>query len=59
MIDKLIQIIDNEDKKNPMTDEQISSILKISREKVNELRQQLGIPQLFTQKKQAFDERHT
>ncbi|WP_017753239.1 sigma 54-interacting transcriptional regulator [Clostridium tyrobutyricum] len=44
MIDKLIQIIDNEDKKNPMTDEQISSILKISREKVNELRQQLGIP---------------
>ncbi|MCH3963123.1 MAG: sigma 54-interacting transcriptional regulator [Clostridium sp.] len=44
MIDKLISIIQDEDKKNPFTDEQISKMLGISREKVNELRQQSNIP---------------
>lgn len=54
MQNKLIHIINNEDKKNPMTDEQISSILKISRDKVNELRQQLGIPNYLKRRKKLL-----
>ncbi len=49
MIDRMLQIIESEDKANPLSDEKIASILrkegyKISRRTVVKYRQQLGIP---------------
>jgi len=44
LINRLIELIEKEDKKNPLTDEDIAKQLNISREKVNALRQKLSIP---------------
>ena len=41
---KLLGIINAEDKKNPYTDDQIAGILKIRRDEVTSLRNQLSIP---------------
>jgi DNA-directed RNA polymerase specialized sigma subunit len=54
MIEELISIVENEDKKNPLTDEQISKVLKISREKVNELRQQYNIPSYLERREKVL-----
>lgn len=54
MISELIATIQNEDKKNPFTDEQISKILKITREKVNELRQQNNIPSYLERREKVL-----
>lgn len=42
--DKIKLIIDSEDKKNPLTDEEISSQLGMLREIVTEYRREQGIP---------------
>ncbi len=44
MLKKLLSLIETEDKKNPMTDEKLAKRLGVGREKVNELRQAVGIP---------------
>ncbi|OXT05987.1 transcriptional regulator [Thermoanaerobacterium thermosaccharolyticum] len=44
MVDEIVKIIENEDKKNPLTDEKIASILKINREEVTQYRLENGIP---------------
>ncbi|WP_446898980.1 sigma 54-interacting transcriptional regulator [Clostridium sp. LBM24168] len=54
MIDRLISVIQNEDRKSPLTDEQISKMLGISREKVNELRQQANIPSYLKRRNQIL-----
>lgn len=43
-MDEIIKIIENEDKKNPLTDEKIASILKINREEVTQYRLLNSIP---------------
>mgnify|MGYP001251207454 FL=1 len=40
----LVKLIEEEDKRNPLTDEQLSSKLHLSRSKVTQLRHALGIP---------------
>ncbi|HWQ79926.1 MAG TPA: sigma 54-interacting transcriptional regulator [Anaerovoracaceae bacterium] len=40
----LVKLIDEENKKDPLTDEQLSSALHLSRSKVTQLRHTLGIP---------------
>lgn len=44
MIDKLKSLIASEDKKNPLTDQELSDYLRISRVSVTKLRKQNGIP---------------
>ncbi|HVI41187.1 MAG TPA: sigma 54-interacting transcriptional regulator [Anaerovoracaceae bacterium] len=44
MQDILARLIHEENKKNPLTDEQLSSELHLSRSKVTQLRQAIGIP---------------
>jgi len=44
MEQKLLELIKNEDKKNPMTDEELSAKLKMRRDEVTELRLKLNIP---------------
>lgn len=44
MIKQLLSLIEKEDKKNPMTDEELAKRLGVGREKVNELRQAADIP---------------
>lgn len=44
MQDKLLRIIQEEDKKNPLTDEQCAKLLYINRSEVTQLRQALDIP---------------
>lgn len=44
LIEKLLSILEKEDKKNPLTDEDIAKQLGRTREKVNELRLQHDIP---------------
>ncbi|MDI3529391.1 MAG: hypothetical protein PWQ23_1210 [Thermoanaerobacter sp.] len=44
IVDEIVKIIENEDKKNPLTDEKIASILKINREEVTQYRLENGIP---------------
>ncbi|MEG6566559.1 sigma 54-interacting transcriptional regulator [Thermoanaerobacterium saccharolyticum] len=44
MVDEIIKIIENEDKKNPLTDEKIASILNINREEVTQYRLLNSIP---------------
>ncbi|AEF16985.1 PTS system transcriptional activator [Thermoanaerobacterium xylanolyticum LX-11] len=43
-MDEIVKIIKNEDKKNPLTDEKIASMLKINREEVTQYRLENGIP---------------
>ncbi|MFU0783112.1 MAG: sigma 54-interacting transcriptional regulator [Thermoanaerobacterium thermosaccharolyticum] len=43
-MDEIVKIIENEDKKNPLTDEKIAFILKINREEVTQYRLENGIP---------------
>jgi transcriptional regulator with AAA-type ATPase domain len=54
MINKVISIIREEDKKNPLKDEQISRMLGISREKVNTLRQEAGIPKYLERREEVL-----
>ena len=42
--EKLLKIIQEEDKKNPLTDEECAKLLFINRSEVTQLRQALGIP---------------
>lgn len=44
MKDKLIRLIEEEDKKNPLTDGEIAKLLKARREEVTLLRKELNIP---------------
>ncbi|SNX53475.1 sigma 54-interacting transcriptional regulator [Thermoanaerobacterium sp. RBIITD] len=44
MVDEIVKVIQNEDKKNPLTDEKIASILKINREDVTQYRLLNDIP---------------
>ncbi|NLO76624.1 MAG: sigma 54-interacting transcriptional regulator [Clostridia bacterium] len=44
MQEKLLKIIQEEDKKNPLTDEECAKLLFINRSEVTQLRQALGIP---------------
>ena len=44
MQDKILIVIQEEDKKNPLTDEEISKLLFINRSEVTQLRQALDIP---------------
>ncbi|ABY95705.1 MULTISPECIES: sigma 54-interacting transcriptional regulator [Thermoanaerobacter] len=44
MIDRIFEIIQKEDKKNPLTDDQIASILNIKREDVTQFRLKNNIP---------------
>jgi len=44
LLKKLLSLIETEDKKNPMTDEELAKRLGVGREKVNELRQAVDIP---------------
>lgn len=43
-MDEIVKIIENEDKKNPLTDEKIASILNVNREEVTQYRLENGIP---------------
>lgn len=43
-MDEIVKIIENEDKKNPLTDEKIASMLKVKREEVTQYRLENGIP---------------
>jgi len=43
-VDEIVKIIENEDKKNPLTDEKIASILNVNREEVTQYRLENGIP---------------
>ena len=54
LINRLIELIEKEDKKNPLTDEDIAKQLNISREKVNALRQKLSIPNSHLRRKKYF-----
>lgn len=44
MIDKLIEIIEKEDKKNPLKDDELAKIIGISRTRVSKLRAEHNIP---------------
>jgi len=44
MKDRLLQLIETEDKKNPYTDEQLASMLNIRRDSVTVMRSELDIP---------------
>lgn len=44
MKDKLIRLIEEEDKKNPLTDGEVAKLLKVRREEVTLLRKELNIP---------------
>ncbi|MGB9779574.1 sigma 54-interacting transcriptional regulator [Caldanaerobacter sp.] len=44
MLDKIFEIIQKEDKKNPLTDEQIAALLNIKREDVTQFRLKNNIP---------------
>ena len=44
MLNKLLSLIETEDKKNPMTDEELAKQIGVGREKVNELRQAASVP---------------
>ena len=44
MKNRLIQLLEAEDKKNPYTDEQLAKILNIRRDAVTVLRSELNIP---------------
>ncbi|MDK2793428.1 MAG: hypothetical protein PWP75_56, partial [Caldanaerobacter sp.] len=44
MLDRIFEIIQKEDKKNPLTDEQIAALLNIKREDVTQFRLKNNIP---------------
>ncbi|HAA65063.1 MAG TPA: hypothetical protein DCE04_07795, partial [Thermoanaerobacter sp.] len=44
MIERIFEIIQKEDKKNPLTDDQIAAILNIKREDVTQFRLKNNIP---------------
>ena len=43
MIDKIKELIEKEDKKNPLTDEELAKLLNIKREQITVLRNEEGI----------------
>ncbi len=54
MIKKLLSLIHSEDKKNPFTDEELARKLRMSREKVNELRLSADIPNYLARRESAL-----
>lgn len=44
MVDEIVKVIENEDKKKPLTDEKIASMLNIKREDITQFRLDNGIP---------------
>lgn len=54
MIEKLVKLIESEDKKNPLTDGELAKLLGTSREKVNELRMLAGIPNHLKRREDAI-----
>ncbi|MBP2638624.1 MAG: system transcriptional activator [Firmicutes bacterium] len=54
MIKKLLSLIKSEDKKNPMTDEELAHQLGVGREKANELRQEANIPNYLTRREDGL-----
>lgn len=56
MLEKLLSLIETEDKKNPMTDEELAKRLGVGREKVNELRQAVDIPSYLVRREAVLIE---
>ena len=56
MKDKIIKIIENEDKKNPFTDEEIATALNIFRENVTTIRKENGVPDSRERKRRILSE---
>ncbi|MGI6588675.1 MAG: sigma 54-interacting transcriptional regulator [Peptococcia bacterium] len=56
MQEKLLKIIEQEDKKNPLTDEQCAKRLFLNRSEVTQLRQALGIPDSRERRKPLLEE---
>jgi transcriptional regulator with AAA-type ATPase domain/transcriptional regulatory protein LevR len=54
MIKQLLSLIATEDKKNPMTDEELAQALGVGREKVNELRQAANIPSYLVRREDVL-----
>ena len=57
MINEIKELIQNEDKKNPYTDEQIGNLLNLRREQVTVLRQKEGIPDSRERRKPFVEEK--
>lgn len=56
MREKLQRLIKEEDKKNPLTDEQLAKLLYLNRSEVTQLRQSLGIPDSRVRRKDLLIE---
>lgn len=54
MLNKLLSLLETEDKKNPMTDEELAKQLGVGREKVNELRQAVNVPSYLIRREEAL-----
>ncbi|WP_122629128.1 sigma 54-interacting transcriptional regulator [Lucifera butyrica] len=54
MIKQLRSLIEGEDKKNPLTDEELAQRLGVGREKINELRQAADIPNYLSRREDVL-----